>query len=84
MVIRGLLGHVGKEVLVSASGVEGLLRVHLRVVEEYGVWMENGSLMRSLLAPSAGEPSSQNMIFLPFAQVRFILGVDGETPSSHK
>jgi hypothetical protein len=31
--------------------------VHLRMVEEYGVWMENGSLMRSLLAPSASKPS---------------------------
>lgn len=31
--------------------------MHLRMVEEYGVWMENGSLMRSLLAPSASKPS---------------------------
>ena len=50
------------------------------------VWCVGGKREPDPLATgiSGGEPSAQKMVFLPFAQVRFILGVDGGTPSLHK
>ena len=52
MQIRGLLGCIGNEPHVSVNGVEGLLRVKLRGVEEYGIWVESEGLIHFLLAPS--------------------------------
>ncbi len=73
MSIRSLPGHIDKDVLVSLNGIDGLHQVRLRVVEESGVWVENEELVKVLLSALGWETGAQEVVFLPFPQIRFIL-----------
>ena len=74
MSVRGLLGHLDKEIQVSVTGIESLRPVKLRIVEEYGIWVESDALVQLLVSAQGYAPGAQKVVFLPFTQIRFVLG----------
>lgn len=70
-----LESYVDHRIMVRVALRESAVTAILRAIDAHGIWIESSDLTGELLGPKRPPAKLKPVVFIPFAQLQYVLGV---------